>query len=81
MEQQPSVRNSPAGGNELRPVVVILGESVRREMPHPRGEIKVHLARNAGGYSASVDLPDGVSGDFVWKGERRELRAGRNKLE
>ena len=50
-------------------------------MPHPAGEIKVRLDRDGDSLEAEVTLPAGVSGDFVWKEERRTLRAGRNELK
>ena len=50
-------------------------------MPHPSGEIAVELERRDGKLQAAVTLPAGVTGEFVWKGQRRPLSAGRNVLE
>ena len=50
-------------------------------IPHPRGEVAVRLELDAGGrLSAEVDLPEGVSGDFVWRGAVRPLTSGRSRL-
>jgi hypothetical protein len=50
-------------------------------MPHPDGDIEVGLERRgATGLSARVALPPGVSGVFVWRGERRPLRPGAQTL-
>ncbi len=50
-------------------------------MPHPSGTIRVHWKRSGSdGLSAEVLLPDGVTGDFVWRGARRELASGHSKV-
>ncbi len=49
-------------------------------VPHPKGAIEVTLERKGGGIRASVTLPRGVPGEFVWKGARRPLRPGPNTL-
>jgi len=49
-------------------------------IPHPKGEIAVKLALNNGKLEAEVRLPSGVNGTFEWKGEKRELKAGANRL-
>jgi hypothetical protein len=49
-------------------------------IPHPKGEITVSLARSGDKLEAEVSLPGGVQGEFVWKGEKRSLSEGRNKL-
>lgn len=60
-----------------------LGPLQRAEgrLPHPSGDIEVRLERrDATGLGAQVTLPAGVSGVFVWRGERRPLRAGTQTL-
>ncbi|MBV8552927.1 MAG: family 78 glycoside hydrolase catalytic domain [Acidobacteriaceae bacterium] len=54
-------------------------QSVSAAIPHPHGEITVDLA-NRGGLTADVTLPEGVTGEFVWAGAKRNLHAGRNHL-
>ena len=68
----------------FRRVIVrpFLGKLTRASgaIPHPKGEIAVRLALRNGKLEAEVSLPPGIDGDFVWKGERRPLRPGANKL-
>jgi hypothetical protein len=54
---------------------------VHARMPHPKGEIRVKLKQQAGKLSAAVDLPSGITGEFDWKGAKRELSAGSNRIE
>ncbi|MDZ7637899.1 MAG: alpha-L-rhamnosidase C-terminal domain-containing protein [Bryobacterales bacterium] len=49
-------------------------------LPHPRGEVRVSLKKQGAGLAASVDLPQGVDGVFVWKGKERALRGGGNTV-
>jgi len=49
-------------------------------IPHPNGEVMVSLKLNAGKLEAQVSLPAGVTGEFIWKGERRVLTAGKSSL-
>ncbi len=56
-------------------------ERVSGTLPHPRGEIKVSLVRVAGGaMEATVCLPHGISGVFVWKGTDYPLQSGETVL-
>lgn len=50
-------------------------------MPHPKGDIIVHLERADKSLRANVDLPAGLSGVFVWHGKTVELHPGRQELE
>lgn len=53
---------------------------IKAHMPHPRGSIDVALeARRS--LTANVDLPEGITGEFVWKGKVHELRPGHNHLK
>ena len=55
--------------------------SVEAVVPHPAGEIRVQLKRvGKTGLTGEVVLPEGVTGEFVWQGKTRALRAGRNGL-
>ena len=48
---------------------------------HPRGDIDVTLERvGASGLTATVMLPVGVTGEFVWAGRRVALRGGRQTV-
>jgi hypothetical protein len=47
-------------------------------VPHPAGEVAVSLELSAGGkLSAEVSLPPGITGEFEWRGQRRELAPGK----
>ena len=49
-------------------------------IPHPKGSISVQYRVIGSRLQATVDLPEGVDGTFVWKGNTRYLRSGRNVL-
>jgi alpha-L-rhamnosidase len=49
-------------------------------IPHPKGEIVVNLAFKQGSLQAEVTLPEGVTGECVWRGERKPLASGVSKL-
>ena len=53
-------------------------ERVSGSIPHPRGEVSVTLERAGGRLRAEITLPDGVSGEFSWKGTERLLAPGSN---
>jgi hypothetical protein len=55
-------------------------DHVSGTIPHPDGEITVNLERAGGKLHATVSLPSGVSGEFVWAAERRPLHPGANAL-
>ncbi len=63
----------------IRPRLGSLTE-VSGTMPHPGGEIAVAYTVRDGKIDAKVKLPEGVEGEFVWKGQHRPLRAGSNSL-
>src|ERR1035441_6514442 len=48
----------------------------RGSVPHPKGTIRVELQQK----SATVILPAGVSGEFLWLGTRRSLTPGTNRI-
>jgi len=45
-------------------------------VPHPAGEIKASYRREGDGLKATLTLPAGVTGSFVWKGKTTSLHAG-----
>ena len=49
-------------------------------MPHPAGSISVHYKFKGKKLGAEIILPEGVDGTFVWKGEKRYLRSGKNNI-
>lgn len=48
------------------------------EMPHPAGKISVNYSLEDGKWNASVNLPDNITGTFVWAGKTYALKAGGN---
>ncbi|HEY9167850.1 MAG TPA: alpha-L-rhamnosidase C-terminal domain-containing protein [Candidatus Kryptonia bacterium] len=52
-------------------------QNVSASMPHPKGEIKVHLERTGkSGLTGSIELPEGVDGYILWNHKRTELHGG-----
>jgi len=49
-------------------------------MPHPKGMIEVRIEPRGPAMEASVTLPPGTAGEFVWQGVHRELKAGANRF-
>lgn len=66
-----SVRIAP----QLGPVL-----AARGTLPHPRGELRVDFALQADKLTGSVELPAGVTGEFVYAGTTRPLRTGQQQL-
>jgi len=71
------VEPSAPGFAEVRvePHLGALNEVTAR-VPHPSGDVRVELKRKGAGVEGRVALPEGVSGEFVWKGKRVALRGG-----
>jgi hypothetical protein len=63
----------------IRPALGAL-TNVSGTIPHPKGEIKVGYAAHGDKLEATVTLPAGVEGEFVWKGQRRPLSQGTSKV-
>jgi alpha-L-rhamnosidase len=72
---------APAFGKVL--VQPNLGDLTRVDgsVPHAKGPIDVALERQGERTIASVSLPDGLTGEFVWAGQRSALKSGRNRLD
>jgi alpha-L-rhamnosidase len=50
------------------------------QMPHPAGEIRVFYRMQKDTLFADVILPPAVSGDFVWRSARFDLKGGINSI-
>jgi hypothetical protein len=50
-------------------------------MPHDRGMIHVHYTQSMAGLAATVDLPTGLSGTFLWNGHKKALHSGVNTFQ
>jgi len=49
-------------------------------VPHPSGNIILHLDRKNNSVTGTVDLPAGITGQFNWKGKTIPLKAGSQKV-
>jgi hypothetical protein len=49
---------------------------LRAAMPIPQGMVEVNYSRGARGVEAHVKLPEGVTGEIVWKGQTVGLHSG-----
>jgi hypothetical protein len=43
---------------------------------HPRGDIRASYRRDGNALVAEITLPPGLTGELVWKGQRRDLKEG-----
>jgi hypothetical protein len=70
--------DSTAPGFERVSVRPHLGKlkAVAGSVPHPKGNVEMRIEPG----SATVTLPAGVTGEFEWRGVRRELAAGVNRI-
>jgi len=53
---------------------------VSGSVPHPKGSVEVRIEPQGAGHLVTVTLPEGTSGEFEWRGTRRELTAGSNSF-
>lgn len=53
-------------------------DSIGGEIPHPKGVIKVQYLKLKGKLNVEIDLPNTISGRFVWKGKNYILKSGLN---
>ena len=53
---------------------------IRSSTPTPRGAVKLDLRFGAGKVSGTVTLPDGLPGDFAWRGVKMPLTGGVNTV-
>lgn len=57
-------------------------EWIEGSMPHKLGEIKVSLKKNKQGeISGTIILPEGLTGKFVWGGEKTDLNEGETHIK
>lgn len=57
-------------------------EFAEGKIPHPKGEIKVKLRKMpGGGLAAEIELPQGLNGEFYWKGKDVALQSGWQRVE
>lgn len=61
----------------IRPHLGSLRE-IGGNMPHPMGTISAHYKLMKNSLSVDLQLPDGLAGTFVWKGQQIDLRSGAN---
>ena len=55
-------------------------EKVSGAIPHPNGTISVNYNQSKKGLKADIILPTGISGTFIWKGKKYELKEGENSI-
>jgi hypothetical protein len=55
--------------------------NIAGEMPHPAGIISVSYNNSANKLKAEINLPEKITGTFVWKGKNYVLKSGNNKFE
>lgn len=64
----------------IRPALGEL-QNIQGQMPHYQGDIVVSLQRKGKtGIVGEVNLPNSLSGRFVWNGKEIALQAGKNKI-
>jgi hypothetical protein len=49
-------------------------------MAHPKGLIETRYALKDDRLTATIKLPDGLDGEFVWRGQVRPLKSGTNRI-
>ncbi len=55
-------------------------KNVKGKMPHPEGFISCAYVFENGKWKIEIELPEQISGRFIWKGKSYPLKAGRNNL-
>ncbi len=56
-------------------------KNIKGVIPHPQGIISVDYSLNKNKIKAIINLPDKLSGVFVWKGKTIELKGGENIIK
>lgn len=75
------IEPASAGFKSVR-IAPHLGELTQAEgrVPHPAGFIRVKLERAGATLRAEVELPAGLTGEFLWNDQRVPLHAGKQSL-
>ena len=55
-------------------------QKARGSMPHPNGKIEVNYDLSPGINKAVIDIPQGTTGVFTWKGKSISLKPGRSSF-
>ena len=55
-------------------------KNLRAGMPIPQGMVEVEYEGGAAGVAAKVQLPEGTSGELVWKGQALALKSGQQTV-
>ncbi|MEO8413646.1 MAG: alpha-L-rhamnosidase C-terminal domain-containing protein [Ginsengibacter sp.] len=55
-------------------------KNISGEMPHPNGKISVQYNNSNGKADAVINLPEKITGRFIWKGKIYPLKPGRNVI-
>ncbi len=65
---------------EIKPVFAHL-ERIDAVMPHPKGNIEIHLTKNGNKAQGEIVLGDGMTGRFIYGSQEFVLTGGMNKIE
>lgn len=76
------IRPSKAGFNAviIEPSLGDL-EWIEATMPHRDGMIELRLEQNHSKLNGQVTIPEGLSGEFIWKGKVQKLKPGENIIQ
>jgi len=55
-------------------------QTLSGEMPHPLGMIRAKYGLAKGKWNVEIDLPAGLTGRLIWKGQEIALKSGKNNL-
>lgn len=56
-------------------------EEIGGKIPHPEGNISVDYSNTESGLIAEIDLPENISGTFIWQNQSYVLSGGENIIE
>ena len=55
-------------------------DKLEAELPHPQGKIEVKYVKSGDKIEAEITLPEGLKGEFKWKGKSVEIVAGKQNV-